>query len=1164
MGELEELPMKATPACPNHASLVHLRDGNLPKSERAELIRHVSQCPNCRAALKKLMADQSKPATTKTKQQPVAPAGEGAKSTVKRPVEEFAGPTRTLPPGGTPHHLSDATEVLSDEWQTHLTPSQRTGSLGKLGHYEIMELIGRGGMGVVLKAFDENLRRMVAIKLVAPELAGTSTARKRFVREARAAAAVHDNRVVTIYDVDETGPLPFLVMEFIAGVSLEQRLKRSGALDPEEVARIGLQIAEGLAAAHKQGLVHRDIKPGNILLENEGSGVKITDFGLARAVDDATLTQSGVISGTPMYMAPEQALGQAVDHRSDLFSLGSVLYAMCTGHSPFRATGSIAVIRRVCDEPHKPIQELNSHVPGWLCAIIDKLLAKDRDERFSSAQEVADQLRRHVAKVPDQRRSVPAEAATQTLQAPLQAVHRRKSRLPRYVAIGVSGCLLLTLAVLVPLLPWNRLFPGADNPQVPHVDKAEVAPEDGALKEEKASLKPLPAPLFKRENIPTRFLEIAGGGRADRAPLDLVAVFGEDNWLLPYGAKGSWIDLSPDGLLLAIPSNDTVAILDAETGKWLNTLTGFRGRAYTVTFNPSGKQIAVGTIDGDNAIHLYDVSNGRQLRTFQSSWPVHRLSFCPADSRLLAAVGGNADKTGGGAVWNVATGNKAFELTDLSSATRNAAFSADGAWLATASDDQKVRIWGGRNGLWLKTLAFLPKGAAYGLAFSSDGKFLAGGNYGQTMVWSTDSWSPIAETPWNMCGEWLAFKGQSHKLLAAAHENKAYKAANNVFQQVPLPYSILDLETKNEIKAPNRVAVGKQVVYRLHPKGDRMFFMTSEPQTVAIRAGRVVEPDGRLGPQPEGVAEPVEGLAISDDGGLLAVFNKAGDGRIWDLKKGQLAVSLIKHSGLTPFAAFSPDGTRLAAGTATTIGVWNTRTGELERELLGARNVATPVSFSPDGKVLYAPGIDGRPQRWNVSDGQMLTEPWGQDLKAVTRVAASPDGKWVATAGTDKQVQVLNARSGSVIQTFTVNPALGNAAPAFLGFSLDGKTLACSYSFQGGRHYRLWDVPSWRALRVAEPLLCFHGCRICHSPHAPHRGNGPYGRLRTTRPTGHRPKGPRNGSGAHFRCRLVWPSSKAIGLHARRDLPGGGCGEWHCRVPAGPGDSGKINDCAQG
>ena len=212
--------------------------------------------------------------------------------------------------------------VHENAWLRLLDPPDpdRPETLGRLGSYEVLEVLGQGGMGVVLKARDPALDRTVAIKVLTPALAHAATARRRFAREARAAAAVGHEHIVAIHAVDEFRGLPYLVMQYIPGRSLQERLDASGPLEVKEILRIGTQAARALAAAHAQGVVHRDIKPANILLENCVERVKLTDFGLARAIDDASLTQSGVIAGTPQYMAPEQARGEPVDARADLFS----------------------------------------------------------------------------------------------------------------------------------------------------------------------------------------------------------------------------------------------------------------------------------------------------------------------------------------------------------------------------------------------------------------------------------------------------------------------------------------------------------------------------------------------------------------------------------------------------------------------------------------------------------------------------------------------------------------------------------------------------------------------------------------------------------------------------------------------------------------------------
>ncbi len=287
-----------------------------------------------------------------------------------------------------------------------LKPSDKEGVLGTIGPYEVLGAIGRGGMGVVLRACDPKLNRIVAVKALLPELASNPNSRRRFLREAQAAAAISHPHVVSIHAVDDsdqdhsgTPVPPFLVMECIVGQSLQQKLDKVGPLRLTEILRISRQISDGLAAAHKQGLVHRDIKPANILLENGVERVKITDFGLARAIDDITVTRTGEVCGTPQYMSPEQACGDRVDHRSDLFSLGCVMYAMCTGHSPFRGDSIAHVIKRVTQDEPRSIADQNPEIPLWLTEIINSLLQKRAEQRFQSAEDLAVILDQHLSRI---------------------------------------------------------------------------------------------------------------------------------------------------------------------------------------------------------------------------------------------------------------------------------------------------------------------------------------------------------------------------------------------------------------------------------------------------------------------------------------------------------------------------------------------------------------------------------------------------------------------------------------------------------------------------------------------------------------------------------------------------------------------------------------------
>jgi serine/threonine-protein kinase len=304
--------------------------------------------------------------------------------------------------------------------------------LGRFAGYEISGVVGQGGMAIVLKGFDPALNRYSAIKVLAPHFASSGAARERFAREAQAAAAVIHENVIAIHGVGESNNLPYLIMPYVRGESLQKRIDKFGVLSVEEILRISLQTARALAAAHEQGLVHRDVKPGNILLPDGVERVMITDFGLARAADDASLTRSGVIAGTPQYMSPEQARGEATDARSDLFSLGTVMYVMATGRLPFRAPTPFGVLRKITDHEPRAIRELNPVLPDWLCRVVEKLHSKSAGDRYESATEVAKILQQCLAHL-----------QTPDTELPTELICRRKTN--RYWLAGILciaiGCL---------------------------------------------------------------------------------------------------------------------------------------------------------------------------------------------------------------------------------------------------------------------------------------------------------------------------------------------------------------------------------------------------------------------------------------------------------------------------------------------------------------------------------------------------------------------------------------------------------------------------------------------------------------------------------------------------------------------------------------------------
>ncbi len=279
---------------------------------------------------------------------------------------------------------------------TAMPRSKEKGIPERLQQYEIRRELGRGSMGAVYEGFDPGLGRPVAIKVVL-EHKNVPLARERFLREAQTAAAVRHENVVTVYATGEDQGIPFLVMEFVRGRSLQDWLDEGRKFSFAEIIRIGREVALGLAAAHDLRIVHRDIKPANIMLEDKTERVRLTDFGVARVLDSRALTADGNIVGTPMFMSPEQVAGEELDTASDLFSLGSVLYLLCTGKPPFEHETVYGILLKVATADVVPVRKVNPQIPENLACVIDQLHAKNPAKRPSSARETADLLARCAA-----------------------------------------------------------------------------------------------------------------------------------------------------------------------------------------------------------------------------------------------------------------------------------------------------------------------------------------------------------------------------------------------------------------------------------------------------------------------------------------------------------------------------------------------------------------------------------------------------------------------------------------------------------------------------------------------------------------------------------------------------------------------------------------------
>ena len=358
--------------CLSDSELQQLIQSPTAASHQRELEAHLESCDTCRRRLDELAGSVK------------IPSGFGCETgrLASHALTEAIAKLRNA----TPSSSAPIDPEAGSPRYPFLAPASQPAHLGQLGKYQILNVIGEGGMGVVFAAIDPTLHRDVAIKVPARSLVATQDAHDRFMREARAIASVKHDNIVTVHAVEEQNETLYLVMELINGQSLAQRIERERRLPWDEVARIGFETSAALIAAHARGLVHRDIKPGNILLERGSGRVKVTDFGLAKSRVDTSLTDTGVLAGTPEFMSPEQANDEEVTEQSDFFSLGAVLYAACSGKSPFRGQTAMTTLRRVSQDNVRSLHELDSAIPVWFSDLVQRLISKSPSDRPAASE----------------------------------------------------------------------------------------------------------------------------------------------------------------------------------------------------------------------------------------------------------------------------------------------------------------------------------------------------------------------------------------------------------------------------------------------------------------------------------------------------------------------------------------------------------------------------------------------------------------------------------------------------------------------------------------------------------------------------------------------------------------------------------------------------------
>jgi serine/threonine protein kinase len=989
-----------------------LLNDRLPEDEQAELAEHLEQCPSCRRALEGLAA--ARPWWTDLRR--LAGADEPLMNPTRPPIDLAEQ-----------EQANEREKEYRIEAQVYppklpfLAPSEYPEHLGRLGPYEVTELIGQGGMGIVLKAHDSALHRVVAIKMLAPELATSAAARRRFAREAQAAAAVAHEHVVLIHAVDSAQGLPYLVMAYVPGKSLHERIERNGPLELKEILRIGRQAAAGLAAAHAQGLVHRDVKPANILLENGVERVKLTDFGLARAVDDASLTQSGVVTGTPQYMAPEQARGEAVDHRADLFSLGSVLYAMCTGRSPFRAETTMAVLRRVSEEPARPVREINPEIPPWLAAIIARLHAKDPSERYQSAAEVAEILGQWLAYVQQPNQIPPPFPLEEEPPAsPPQWVRPKAIAAATLLVLGVGlgateatgltrfvGLVPGILGIGEPLSPAPRPVPAPGR-----APNAESNPAPASFdRESEAELH-----LLREKN---RKLEANQARKAPVNEAELVRVREK--------TRKAWSFLEA-ARRVAQPEETVRRNLD-RIHECDDELDRLETRAEEAEETQYGEALLQAKSALKTANKLAHILNDPEVLKYQARVDQVeeaestrlRASLRQAQDRLIRAreLGLAQDDP------TVVRYQKKVEQLEAKLARREPAEPAEGAppaqlrkalrefqdrllraqRLARTENDptvlryqEQVQRLEARLAEHEPTIEE-PTAPGAPVPSSQPQPFAPMSSLAVVAAATLNPVSPV----------WCVAFAPDARRVAAATGSSDRAGRLWVWELQPGPP--LRFERTLKISAPVRSLVfspdGKtlacvefrvrdQVIQGNGPDALRPELTLRNPETGAVRT--------RL----EGHAKAVVAVVFTPDGQRLVTASLDRTVKIWDLKTGQVKRTLSGHDDGVLALAIASDGRTLASGSLDrTVRIWDLETGTEQRVLRGHTSGVESLAFAPDGKTLISAGPDQAVRIWEVATGRpratLLVEG---DSKGTLSLAYGPDGQTIAAGASDGTLMI--------------------------------------------------------------------------------------------------------------------------------------------------------------
>ncbi len=987
------------------------------------------------------------------------------------------------------------------------------------GRYNLLQQIGEGGCGVVYMAEQiEPMRRHVALKVIKLGM-DTKGVVARFDAERQALALMDHPNIAKVFDAGatETGR-PFFVMELVRGTPIT-RYCDEHTLSTSLRLGIFIQVCKAIQHAHQKGIIHRDLKPSNILLtDHDGAPVpKIIDFGIAKATAGQILTDLTVFTaieqfiGTPAYMSPEQAAlsGLDIDTRSDIYSLGVLLYELLTGETPFEARrllhAGLDEMRRIIrqEEPSTPSTRLQTlgvarqnalatlrqcepprllgMIRGDLDWIVMKALEKDRARRYDTANGVALDIERYLNHQPVSARPPSAAYLVQ------KWTQRNKGTFASAIAVmaalmlgtGISTWLFLKerqarRRALAAEHVQNQLHQQAETQAL----RAEAASAE--VKNTLAASDFLQAVRLSAEDDPNEALayldRILSMNPSNAAALvRLASLLSYHSWMIPtiIVTQSNWIrsvQFSPDGKYFLTASFDgTARVWNATSGEPVTPLLNHGGPIESAQFSPDGKQVV--TASDDHTARVWDAQSGQPLAgPFAHADAVYSAQFSPDGTELVTA-----SRDGTAQAWNSRTGLPLSPPLRHASWVVSAQFSPDGARIVTAAYDNTARVWSSSDGHPI-TGPLTHRGWVSAAQFSPDGTRIVTASYdGSARVWDAKTGQPLTEP-----------LKHGDRVRAAQFSPDGKRVVTASFDRTS---QIWDAQSGQPLTPPltHRAAVwfarfspdGKRVVTASFDNTARIWDAeTGQPLTESLRHGSAIwsvqfSPDGRRiltasddntarvweaqnGPV---LAEPlrhqgwVNSAQFSGDGKRIVTSSDDSTARVWDAGNGRPLTASLRHEGRVTAAQFSPDGQRLVTASEDhTARLWDARSGQPLAQPLRHGAGVVAAQFSPYGKRVVTASADHTARVWDAQTGQPLTGSLNHGDKVVA-AQFSPDGTRVVTASFDHTAIVWNARTGQPL----IEPLKHNDEVWSARFSPDGTRIITTSSDHTAR---VWDARS--------------------------------------------------------------------------------------------------------